>query len=476
MEFISKIDGIFYAHNGGKFDYHFLLDYLEPHTPIMLIHGRLAKFRIGRAEFRDSMSILPIALAQYKKDDFDYSLMEKELRDLPENRERIRAYLKNDCVYLHELVTKFRNQYGGHLTLASSSMAAWEKMRGIKVPDSGNHFYTHFRAFYYGGRVECRERGILKGEFHLADINSAYPYAMLQQHPFDIGYSHPSHGIVGHGFYIVRARANGCFPWRDEVERSLSFPADNEMRNWPITGWELLAALELNLLRDYEILERTEFAETINFNDYILHHYKSKRDAKDKGDKASELFHKLMLNSLYGKFGANPTNYKTRQIAEPDFVDDDRYQLEGYLGEGKWAVVKDTKSISKSKFYNVATAASITGFERSYLLRSLIQCADTPLYMDTDCILARSFNNLDYGKELGQWDNQGLYTEIALGGKKLYGFKGPDGIKLASKGARLTYDEIARVAKGESVQYSADAPTFSLYRGVDFLERNVTLT
>ncbi len=44
-----------YAHNGGKFDYHFMLEHLEADTDVMIINGRLSKFNIGPTEFRDSL-------------------------------------------------------------------------------------------------------------------------------------------------------------------------------------------------------------------------------------------------------------------------------------------------------------------------------------------------------------------------------------------------------------------------------------
>ena len=38
---------IVYAHNGGKFDWHFVLDYIDPYTKVQIINGRIAKFRTG---------------------------------------------------------------------------------------------------------------------------------------------------------------------------------------------------------------------------------------------------------------------------------------------------------------------------------------------------------------------------------------------------------------------------------------------
>src|SRR4051812_21942910 len=71
VDFFRDKKVIVYAHNGGRFDWHFLLPHLDPFTPVMIIAGRLAKFTIGECEFRDSYNILPSPLSAYQKDEID---------------------------------------------------------------------------------------------------------------------------------------------------------------------------------------------------------------------------------------------------------------------------------------------------------------------------------------------------------------------------------------------------------------------
>ena len=47
-------DLIVYAHNGGKFDFHFLIDHLQKYEKVMIIDGRLVKCFLGACELRDS--------------------------------------------------------------------------------------------------------------------------------------------------------------------------------------------------------------------------------------------------------------------------------------------------------------------------------------------------------------------------------------------------------------------------------------
>ena len=56
IKFLQNEEYIVYAHNGGKFDYHFMLDYINLYEDISIINGRLAKFyigEIGRASCRE---------------------------------------------------------------------------------------------------------------------------------------------------------------------------------------------------------------------------------------------------------------------------------------------------------------------------------------------------------------------------------------------------------------------------------------
>ena len=163
IEFIADQKIIVYAHNGGKFDYHFLLSYMEAFDNVKIINGRLAQFFIGKAEFRDSLNILPVALKKFelidehgnaiKKQEFDYSLMEKKARYQPENWEKIIEYLRDDCITLYEAIKQFQERYGRHLTLAGAAMAQWKKISKLPLPKSTGEYFEKFKPYYYGGRV-----------------------------------------------------------------------------------------------------------------------------------------------------------------------------------------------------------------------------------------------------------------------------------------------------------------------------------
>ena len=187
VEFISEQKITIYAHNGGKFDYMFLLDYINAYERPTIINGRLSKMRIGKCTLVDSYNILPIALANYQKDEIDYALFEESVRDNHMNE--ITDYLRSDCIYLYDIVCTYRDEYGADLTQAGGAIKTFQKMRNEKVPrHQDKSIFELFKPFYYGGRVQCFARGIIERPFSVYDINSAYPFAMTYRHPYGLGY------------------------------------------------------------------------------------------------------------------------------------------------------------------------------------------------------------------------------------------------------------------------------------------------
>lgn len=470
-EFLGQRKITAYAHNGGKFDFHFLEKWFSEGVPIHVINGRIVKIKLGKAELRDSYSIIPRPLRDYKKDDFDYSVLEPEIwRD---HREYISGYLKNDCIYLHELVSRQREEYGKSLTLAGSAMKVWvNNFQGPKEQQP-KWLYDTFSPFYHGGRVESFFKGVYEKPFQVHDINSAYPFAMMNDHPagggFTIHRQIPA-GLKG-GAYFVQCEgiSKGAFPCR--AKTGLEFPNDDEKRTYHVSGWEWEAARDLNLFQGV-IKKVYVFSGSVNFQPYVKHFFAEKAGCKEKGDKAGELLAKLYLNSLYGKYGANPEKYH-EYILGPSVPDGDGWELSGELGGH--ILWQRPLPDHRRRFYNVATAASITGFVRAYLLRHL-KAATGVLYCDTDCIISETFSGA-VGKKLGEWAKEGDYVKGGFGGKKMYVlYKNNGDTKTASKGVNFSAKDIFRVASGEVLVHKKAAPSFSLKSGPRFIARKVSAT
>jgi len=129
------------------------------------------------------------------------------------------------------------------------------------------------------------------------------------------------------------------------------------------------------------------------------------------------------------------------------------------------------------RFKNVCVAASITGWVRAFLWRSLLT-VDRPVYCDTDSIICEAYEGLVIGKDLGEWDIEGEnMTKLAIAGKKLYAtFQGSVPYKKACKGGKLECADIEEVARGTEVRYDFESPTFSISRAPSFISRRINQT
>lgn len=488
VQFCASRRQIVYAHNGGKFDFHFLLDHFDTDLPVTVINNRIVSFKIGECEFRDSFSILPTALSAHDKGEIDYRIMEAGERDKQANRKEIIDYLKRDCASLYDWAQAYIAKMGLNLTLASGAYKHWQSKycpRGL-APSSNAEFYDQFYPYYYGGRVQCFQSGIIEHPFVVSDINSAYPYAMLSPHPISTTWDTTRSGdYSGASLLHVRAKAAGAFPYRGE-DKSLSFPDDECVRDFFISGWELQAAEDLGLFLGGQILSVTNFHQTIQFGDYVDAFYAEKLASKTKGDLAAYWIAKFHLNALYGKFAANPRNYdEYRVVTDDEFWDrviGGEWCDAGEIEFTPYRVIARPIPEEKQKFYNIATAASITGYVRAMLMRA-VALVDNPIYCDTDSIAAYDVSALSHGLGLGQWEIEAQCDLAAVAGKKLYAFRNagatgwsPRHWKIASKGARLSPADIHDIASGKVVEYEAESPTFSFGKSPRFLRRKIAMT
>lgn len=291
-----------YAHNGGKFDFFLMLEHLE--NPVKIINGRIVRATLGKHILQDSYAILPIPLRVFDKDDIDYRKLEEDVRDI--HREEILSYLKKDCTSLYDLVSRFRDRFGDRLTIGGTAI---KRLRELHPFDSQRKSHDEkIRPYYFGGRVEAFETGILSGNFHVYDVNSMYPHVMRDYlHPTGSRYKSSYSGIMDKKgrisgftdypvfFARIHCQQNGAFPVRIK-DRPLDFSVPEG--EFFVTSHELKAAVETGRVQNVKVLEVLAPEETIQFRDYVDLYSAEKVAAKKSGDKAGEIFAKLLLNSV----------------------------------------------------------------------------------------------------------------------------------------------------------------------------------
>jgi DNA polymerase type B, organellar and viral len=496
IEKCKKFKGIVYAHNGGKFDFPgYIFRYGGPDlwgSPVLLISSRIVSVRLGECELRDSYAILPAPLKAYDKGEISYAKFRAE------NRERFKPeildYLRRDCTSLHALVSRFTAEHGTRVLTAAG--AAIQAIRGFgEAPERlSESLDAQFRPWYFGGRVQALKPGVHRGKFTVYDLKSAYPHAMLSDHP------------VGKKFKMIRrpkeilpsdlvcCAAEGRGHWPIRRKNELAWPR-GEMTTFYITGWEYLAHRKL----PHAVAPKVKFVYRCeklgSFTKYVRHFYEEKRAAEMRGDKAGRLISKILINSGYGKLAQRPDKWREYVIvSDQDVITAKGGWIEEYVDEENHFAIWSKPSERPKYYWNVATAASITGFVRARLIGVIAR--HSPYYCDTDSIIVNSTVKIATGENLGDWAKELEGDLLVIAGKKLYGLrllpkyaKNPREAmekgyhwskgrawKIASKGCRLTPKQLLAVAAGETVTHRNRAPTFSLKSHASFIVRNIKMT
>lgn len=477
IEFMGSLDEphIIYAHNGGMFDFLFLIPWLE--KELFIINGRIVECKIGKHILRDSFAIIPVALKAFgDKREIEIDKLKRKVRK--KHKAEIMDYMRQDCIGLWKGISVYRERFGLSLTMATTALKELEKRYGgkgktIKRLDAKSDEF--FRGFYYGGRVECFTRGIIKREVKSYDVNSMYPYVMSQfKHPVGNEYKITKEITNETDFAIIRARSTGSLPVR--TKEGLRFIRDESPIVFNATGHEIREGMRLGILKIEHVEAAYECSEHTNFADFVAPLYAMRIEAKARGDKIDTLFLKLLLNSCYGKTALNP-----RDFCEYWISGDNR---ENPTGEGWQAIVVSDSYVVweralaeyapekiAGKFVNVATAASITGGARSLLLTA-IESATAPLYCDTDSILAEALPVVANDIDLGAWKLEMQANEAAIAARKIYAlWQDNVCVKMACKGARLTPDQIRHVASGDQIRWTSPVPKISLDNSQRYVSR-----
>lgn len=504
IEFLENetVEYMLFAHNGGKFDFHFMHQHIE--NPIKIINSRIVSSKLGKHVLRDSLAIIPVPLARFfkgSKGDIDYRKMEREHRE--KYKQEILDYLHQDCLSLFKVVSAFVERFGPKLTVGSTAMGELVKRHNFEKMKPAED--AALRPFYYGGRVECFQHGIIEGRegepLQMLDVNSEYPKAMKSfNHPLCANF-HQMEEIPDdpdQPYFIEFTGYNtGALPSYAE-NGSLSF--NKEYGTFQACSHEINVALKYGLIKIEKIHQVYAATSWGNFAQFVDDFYGEKVSAKINKDEVTEMFSKFMLNSAYGKFGSNPENFEDWYINR-DFGNDATLIANGYTLKVEYEEFElwaRPASNADNSYFNVATAASITSAARSILLEGLQHAVD-PMYCDTDSILCRRFNGIVSETELGAFKLEKSAMRAAIGGKKLYVLYDPETLKkprrvwnsefkewddnperkplkISSKGGSLTMDEIIKIAKGGRVYFENDAPTFSLHRETRFIHRNFQST
>lgn len=511
---LEKLDEVFtiYAHNGGRFDYMYFMNLI---SGVVKFKGRaLMTAKLGKHEIRDSLHIIPESLRNAnRKTEIDYGLMHRNLRD--KHRDVITSYCIDDCIATFEIVRAFIDKFGMPLTIGQAAMAELKKHYSFKRLSEPLDRY--FRQWFFGGRVECLAKaGYYKGRYKLYDVNSMYPDAMAHQR-------HP----IGDEFLVndyVSGRTAFIHLWCENRGALVSRLKSGELTTsvergeFYTTIHEYKMARELGLIRDPRIIKTIDFSEWSTFFQFVMPIYQKREELKDlleavpdhpnrKAIEQDIKFYKYLLNNAYGKFAQNPRNFKEFYLTAPgehppqdwlyygadiqaqrmrdEIPHDDLTERLDYVKRLRSLPNEETENYwiwsipsIQWRFNNVATAASITGAARAKLMRARHFAVDA-LYCDTDSLVCRELLEHEiHPSKLGTWKCETEISEFIMAGKKLYGYKTPDGKeKIRAKGQNgVTWDDLRALIGGATIRKTMNAPTLTRTGTQNYMTRELRMT
>ena len=523
---------IFYAHNGNAFDIyalfdaHQLADMKKLANPSTVFSFEYRKNVI----FRDSRHLLSAPLSAYGAK----GITPKKFIDSNDpdfgNRDSITTedvdYCRLDVVILREAIMTLRSLYrdwcgksDADLPLTAASMAyrvwcarfwpeewVWEGRKKDRLfysatfPEAANEAAKNA---FYGGRVMvfpdlagARLKNVMS-----YDRNSMYPAEMLNQPLPNADKVFKAEPTVGR---VHRLKRNGSPYWghfvlqsRKDADLFLPKMVDKKAfylgksfdgyLMWPEVnhalenGWDLMEVREL---------WRSEPIEP--FREYVDFFYSLRLEMKANGDRR-EKFVKILLNSLYGKFGSKDRHERVedKETIERIMLEDDwrvRYEVKPWSNleeeTGFYLVSLEATIRPMCNFFPIA--AAITSHARVNL-QSNISAAQKAgfkvAYCDTDSIHFYDLKPgqrppIPIGKALGEWDlerpkgsDADTVSEAVYFERKAYTWFDSKGnrLKVKHKGVSESDGDLTKPQKNVSVRKYKMAKRRGLEAGVEVI-------
>lgn len=471
---------VFYAHNGGSFDWlHFLpaierrgwcYELVTAGSSIIMLKVKPSRDSHHKGwTFLDSQKLLVTSLAKSTKSfgvtqkvaDFDLNT--------PEWDGKWSHYLKIDCIALHEVLARFHElveiRLAGEVGITAASTAMRTFRRGYQTYNIQRHteHAEFFREAYYGGRVERftdRAEGL-----RYYDINSAYPAAMMGDVP--VGNAEPWEGepLISHttkslGFCQAKVRIPhnlyiGPLPYRFEAKggsKKLLFPVGEFSGVW--CHDELVRAEECGAIVERQKSVWVERGAALRTMVAALWAYRDKN--REDYDEGLAQLAKILLNSLYGKFGMRVERERLVRLLKGEAAPDGARAAMPQDPDCRLYYVSELAEVD---YIIPQIAATITCRARLSLHKYLIlaRSRGSLAYCDTDSIITTADLFDHCSSELGMLKDEGkgqIYEGRFLG-PKMYRLTSGDDTKVVMKGFNSRrLEDFERLESGNGVKFS----------------------
>ena len=327
-----------------------------------------------------------------------------EMPDYNKKREDWDTYCKRDVEVIHKAIITFiafilEHDLGNfQQTLAAQSFAAFRHrfMKHRLFIDDNEKACHSAREAYHGGRVECFHLGYIKGPLYYLDINSQYPSVMRN---FDYPTRLATFSRTFELRDVIKIARKNCvladvtlktfmplYPVR--YNKRLIFPIGTF--RCTLTTREFNYAVKHNHIKKVHSVAVYERARI--FKEFVDFFY-MKRLAFTFNDNAEFAYMtKILMNSLYGKFGQNGRVYNDIGVA-PNGEIEAWDEIDGVTGEVRkyrkfGGKIQEFKRESESYNSHPSIAAHITADARLLLWDYILLAGyENIRYCDTDSLL-----------------------------------------------------------------------------------------
>jgi len=449
-----------YAHNGGRFDFLHLLPWLAGEgkrlgyqfcaipagksggIQILDIWKGRGKTRKGKWRLLDSIKLIPLALEKACK---TFGLPGKT--ELPlethESSPEWEVYNEQDCRALWSVLGRFHtmveDNLGGEVGITTPA-TAMKTFRRKYLPHKihrGEDAHEFVFSTYCGGRTEVFQRE--SSNLNYYDINSSYPSVMREPMPSGPAiwwngkppdcFTKDGSGYVG--FVEASVELNTYLPLLPvKRDGKLMFPSGRINGRW---DWA-----ELSRVRDRVVCYgKSVWFQSSPLLASMVEDLYPYRDSSLPGyDSGLAYVVKILLNSLYGKFGQSALRRKVVPFSED--LPEGAVPVDGTSLSPVWYIDEEVTA----PYIMPQIAAHVTALARIKLFDWMASCGESLAYCDTDSIITSSV--LDTSTQLGGLKNEfpGVTFQGTFLAPKLYLLKGSDGsTKVVAKGIRERTEE-----------------------------------
>lgn len=445
----------FYAHNGGRYDFNFVIDSLhrkgfkmniiKNNSSILQVECRKGRMRWF---FHDSFALLPSSLEKLTRS-FNVRHQKLKMQDYDNiENSNWQEYLYNDVLGLYEVLESFGKIFdvwgvGMKMTISQQALATFRRRMNYSIPCYRDKEWF-FRKGYYGGRTEVFTR---YGEnLFYYDFVSLYPSVM---HDYEMPTGKPvfmkgkefNDDDIGF-FWAEVCTPRDCFipvlPHRSDNGKLL-FPVGKFRGVWDLD--ELRKAEEVGYSVKYK--EGYVFGKRTMFREFIDEFYSIKE--RNRNDRALYMIAKLLMNSSYGKFGER--REKEEIVIRPNNMENMKV-----INENLEMYAKPSRSFGKHIL--PAIAAHVTALARLRLYSAFEKCGlHNVYYCDTDSVITS--RHLESSERLGQLRLEHKVVRAYMISPKFYFMKtNPHGDMVSVPNV---IDEIIRIKGFNMQQYPESA-------------------